>query len=86
MTVATGTAVARVASASATAPRARTAGSAVIGWNATMSAGRQASAARATLPYTGAMTVRRTADRTRGESLARQNSHHSQGVSRMQGP
>ncbi len=66
--------------------RARTAGSAVIGWNATMSAGRQASAARATLPYTGAMTVRRTARSTRGESLARQNSHHSQGVSRMQGP
>ena len=51
-----------------------------------MSAGRQASAARATLPYTGAMIVRRTAPSTRGESLARQNSHHSQGVSRMHGP
>jgi len=66
--------------------RARTAGSAVIGWKATMSAGRCASAARATLPYTGAMIVRRTAPSTRGESLARQNIHHSQGVSRMHGP
>jgi hypothetical protein len=30
--------------------RARTAGSAVIGWNATISAGRLASTARSTLP------------------------------------
>jgi hypothetical protein len=50
MTVATGTAGARVARAAATALLARAAGSAVIGWKATISAGRTASAARATLP------------------------------------
>ncbi len=66
--------------------RARTAGSVVKAWKATITAGRVAATARATLRLAGASSVWRAQPRVRGEPQLRHSRPHSQGVSRMHGP